>query len=168
MLPLKFALFWESLAVYNEAQCDFYAWKTLDRFYLYVLDAVHEIFLSIEMSQTWLVNWFWYLLPCFPANIRVHEFFKTPYFKTGIWPIPGAQSTLLKLSRFCHLSVVTYVQLHWIILIRYQFLPIYNELISSELILGLDKTQSKNTRLSGSRNTTRGCFRRFTLETTLL
>ncbi|CAK9328148.1 unnamed protein product [Citrullus colocynthis] len=41
------------------------------------------------------------------ANIRVHEFFKTPYFKTGIWPIPGAQSTLLKLSRFCHLSVVT-------------------------------------------------------------
>ncbi|XP_022929499.1 uncharacterized protein LOC111436047 [Cucurbita moschata] len=41
------------------------------------------------------------------ANHRVHEFFKTPYFKVGIWPIPGAQSTLLKLSRFCHLSVVT-------------------------------------------------------------
>ncbi|KAG6590064.1 hypothetical protein SDJN03_15487, partial [Cucurbita argyrosperma subsp. sororia] len=41
------------------------------------------------------------------ANIRVHEFFKTPYFQSGIWPIPGAQSTLLKLSRFCHLSVVT-------------------------------------------------------------
>ncbi|KAK9275874.1 hypothetical protein L1049_023147 [Liquidambar formosana] len=41
------------------------------------------------------------------ADIRVHEFFKTPYFKTGIHPIPGAQQTLHKLSRFCNLSVVT-------------------------------------------------------------
>ncbi|KAL2936413.1 Glycerol-3-phosphate dehydrogenase [NAD(P)+] [Bienertia sinuspersici] len=43
------------------------------------------------------------------ADIRVHEFFKTPYFKNGIYPIPGAQKTLNKLSNFCNLSVVTYV-----------------------------------------------------------
>ncbi|KAJ0090387.1 hypothetical protein Patl1_13712 [Pistacia atlantica] len=41
------------------------------------------------------------------ADIRVHEFFKTPYFKTGIHPIPGAQKALHNLSRFCNLSVVT-------------------------------------------------------------
>ncbi|RZC89893.1 hypothetical protein C5167_028959 [Papaver somniferum] len=41
------------------------------------------------------------------ADIRVHEFFKTPYFKTGIHPLPGAQVTLHKLSKFCNLSVVT-------------------------------------------------------------
>ncbi|KAH1216434.1 hypothetical protein GmHk_13G037336 [Glycine max] len=41
------------------------------------------------------------------ADIRVHEFFKTPYFKSGIHPLPGAQMALQKLSRFCSLSVVT-------------------------------------------------------------
>lgn len=41
------------------------------------------------------------------ADFRVHEFFKTPYFKTGIYPIPGAQKALHKLSRLCKLSVVT-------------------------------------------------------------
>lgn len=41
------------------------------------------------------------------ADIRVHEFFKTAYFKNGIHPIPGAQKALKKLSRFCNLSVVT-------------------------------------------------------------
>lgn len=41
------------------------------------------------------------------ADIRVHEFFKTSYFKNGIHPIPGAQKTLKKLARFCNLSVVT-------------------------------------------------------------
>lgn len=41
------------------------------------------------------------------ADIRVHEFFKTAYFKTGIHPIPGARHTLHKLSTFCRLSVVT-------------------------------------------------------------
>ncbi|XVE97809.1 hypothetical protein REPUB_Repub03eG0050900 [Reevesia pubescens] len=41
------------------------------------------------------------------ADNRVHEFFKTPYFKKGIHPIPGAQMALHKLSRFCNLSVVT-------------------------------------------------------------
>ncbi|XP_058216344.1 uncharacterized protein LOC131327282 isoform X2 [Rhododendron vialii] len=41
------------------------------------------------------------------ADSRVHEFFKTSYFKTGIHPIPGARQTLQKLSRFCNLSVVT-------------------------------------------------------------
>ncbi|XP_039127521.1 uncharacterized protein LOC120263619 [Dioscorea cayenensis subsp. rotundata] len=41
------------------------------------------------------------------ADIRVHEFFKTPYFKKGIHPIPGARLTLEKLSTFCDLSVVT-------------------------------------------------------------
>lgn len=43
------------------------------------------------------------------ADIRVHEFFKTSYFKTGIHPIPGAQQALQKLSRYCDLSIVTYV-----------------------------------------------------------
>ncbi|KAK7328630.1 hypothetical protein VNO77_22744 [Canavalia gladiata] len=41
------------------------------------------------------------------ANTRVHEFFETPYFKSGIQPIPGARMALQKLSRFCNLSVVT-------------------------------------------------------------
>ncbi|KAF3439755.1 hypothetical protein FNV43_RR18033 [Rhamnella rubrinervis] len=41
------------------------------------------------------------------AAMRVHEFFKTSYFKTGIHPIPGSQQALDKLSRFCSLSVVT-------------------------------------------------------------
>ncbi|KAE8689170.1 Lysine-ketoglutarate reductase/saccharopine dehydrogenase bifunctional enzyme [Hibiscus syriacus] len=41
------------------------------------------------------------------ADIRVHEFFKTPYFKKGIHPLPGAHMALHKLSRFCSLSVVT-------------------------------------------------------------
>lgn len=41
------------------------------------------------------------------ADFRVHEFFKTSYFKTGIHPIPGAQQALHKLSSFCNLSVVT-------------------------------------------------------------
>lgn len=41
------------------------------------------------------------------ADIRVHEFFKTSYFKNGIFPLPGAQRALNKLSRFCTLSVVT-------------------------------------------------------------
>ncbi|KAL9224167.1 hypothetical protein vseg_000230 [Gypsophila vaccaria] len=41
------------------------------------------------------------------ADIRVHEFFKTSYFKSGIHPIPGAQKVLNKLSKFCNLAVVT-------------------------------------------------------------
>ncbi|KAH0936012.1 hypothetical protein HID58_013129 [Brassica napus] len=41
------------------------------------------------------------------ADIRVHEFFKTSYFKKGIHPLPGAHNTLHKLSRHCELSVVT-------------------------------------------------------------
>ncbi|KAJ4899202.1 HAD-like domain protein [Raphanus sativus] len=49
-------------------------------------------------------------LPCLrvlQADIRVHEFFKTSYFKKGIYPLPGAHNTLHKLSRYCELSVVT-------------------------------------------------------------
>uniref|UniRef100_A0A1J3E5H1 Uncharacterized protein n=1 Tax=Noccaea caerulescens TaxID=107243 RepID=A0A1J3E5H1_NOCCA len=41
------------------------------------------------------------------ADIRVHEFFKTSYFKKGIHPLPGAHKTLHKLSRYCDMSVVT-------------------------------------------------------------
>ncbi|KAG8373881.1 hypothetical protein BUALT_Bualt11G0071400 [Buddleja alternifolia] len=41
------------------------------------------------------------------ADIRVHEFFKTSYFKKGIYPIPGAQMALQKLSKLCNLSIVT-------------------------------------------------------------
>lgn len=41
------------------------------------------------------------------ADIRVHEFFKTPYFKSGIHPLPGAQTAIQKLSRFFNLSIVT-------------------------------------------------------------
>ncbi|KAB1209674.1 hypothetical protein CJ030_MR6G029217 [Morella rubra] len=41
------------------------------------------------------------------ADIRVHEFFKTSYFKKGIHPIPGARRALHKLSSLCNLSVVT-------------------------------------------------------------
>ncbi|KAK6131719.1 hypothetical protein DH2020_034516 [Rehmannia glutinosa] len=41
------------------------------------------------------------------ADIRVHEFFKTHYFKKGIYPIPGAREALLKLSEIYNLSIVT-------------------------------------------------------------
>ncbi|KAL8036070.1 hypothetical protein ABFX02_12G135900 [Erythranthe guttata] len=41
------------------------------------------------------------------ADTRVHEFFKTHYFKKGIHPIPGARKSLHKLSQFCNLSIVT-------------------------------------------------------------
>ncbi|WOL06513.1 hypothetical protein Cni_G15247 [Canna indica] len=41
------------------------------------------------------------------ADVRVHEFFKTSYFKTGIHPIPGARHALHRLANFCNLSVVT-------------------------------------------------------------
>lgn len=41
------------------------------------------------------------------ADTRVHEFFKSPYFMSGIHPIPGAQHALRRLSTFCNLSVVT-------------------------------------------------------------
>lgn len=41
------------------------------------------------------------------ADLRVHEFFKTPYFKKGIHPLPGAQRALHKLARLCKLVVVT-------------------------------------------------------------
>ena len=43
------------------------------------------------------------------ADHRVHEFFKTPYFKKGINPIPGAREALEKLSEVYNLSIVTYV-----------------------------------------------------------
>ncbi|XP_020593368.1 uncharacterized protein LOC110033656 isoform X2 [Phalaenopsis equestris] len=41
------------------------------------------------------------------AEIRVHEFFRTQYFTSGIHPIPGAHAALCNLSTFCNLSVVT-------------------------------------------------------------
>ncbi|KAL2503318.1 uncharacterized protein Fot_37166 [Forsythia ovata] len=41
------------------------------------------------------------------ADIRVHEFFETSYFKKGIHPIPGALKALQNLSELCNLSVVT-------------------------------------------------------------
>lgn len=41
------------------------------------------------------------------ADLRVHEFFKTSYFKTGIHPLPGAKETLHKLSGVFNLSIVT-------------------------------------------------------------
>lgn len=41
------------------------------------------------------------------ADIRVHEFYKTSYFKAGIHPIPGARWALHRLSSFCNLSIVT-------------------------------------------------------------
>lgn len=41
------------------------------------------------------------------ADRRVHEFFKTPYFKNGINPIPGAREALEKLSEMYNLSIVT-------------------------------------------------------------
>ncbi|KAL3642862.1 hypothetical protein CASFOL_013677 [Castilleja foliolosa] len=41
------------------------------------------------------------------ADIRVHEFFKTHYFKKGIHPLPGAQKALQNLSEIYNLSIVT-------------------------------------------------------------
>ncbi|CAH9130087.1 unnamed protein product [Cuscuta epithymum] len=41
------------------------------------------------------------------ANIRVHEFFDSSYFKTAIHPIPGAQQAIQNLSKVCNMSIVT-------------------------------------------------------------
>ncbi|KAH1204243.1 hypothetical protein AAZV13_17G222600 [Glycine max] len=41
------------------------------------------------------------------ARYGIVHVMKTAYFKSGIHPLPGAQMTLQKLSRFCSLSVVT-------------------------------------------------------------
>nr|XP_027067326.1 uncharacterized protein LOC113692920 [Coffea arabica] len=68
------------------------------------------------------------------ADTRVHEFFKTSYFRTGIHPIPGARQALQNLSRFCDLSIVTSRQM-----------------------------QLKNTQLNGSRIIIQDFFRRSTL-----
>ncbi|CAA0818710.1 Haloacid dehalogenase-like hydrolase (HAD) superfamily protein [Striga hermonthica] len=48
-------------------------------------------------------NW----LSSVSADIRVHEFFKTHYFRKGIRPIPGAREALQKLSEIYNLSIVT-------------------------------------------------------------
>lgn len=58
-----------------------------------------------EIHKVYALFW---MPSCCAANTRVHEFFETPYFKSGIQPIPGAQTSLQKLSTFCSLSVVTY------------------------------------------------------------
>ncbi|KAL8040134.1 hypothetical protein ABFX02_10G079000 [Erythranthe guttata] len=41
------------------------------------------------------------------ADVRVHEFFKTHYFKKGIHPLPGAQKAIQNLSKLYDLSIVT-------------------------------------------------------------
>ncbi|GFP97636.1 hypothetical protein PHJA_001907700 [Phtheirospermum japonicum] len=41
------------------------------------------------------------------SDIRVHEFFKTHYFKKGIHPLPGAREALQNLSEIYKLSIVT-------------------------------------------------------------
>ncbi|XP_020578886.1 uncharacterized protein LOC110023693 [Phalaenopsis equestris] len=41
------------------------------------------------------------------ADMRVHEFYNSPYFRFGIDPIPGSQKVLRNLSAFCSLSIVT-------------------------------------------------------------
>lgn len=64
-----------------------------------------EIILCFQVSNG-LIGW--KSISFSAADIRVHEFFKTPYFKSGIHPLPGAQMALQKLSRFFNLSVVTY------------------------------------------------------------
>lgn len=56
-----------------------------------------------------ITDWLFNIYFVVTADIRVHEFFKTSYFKSGIHPIPGAHKALHKLSKFCNLSVVTYV-----------------------------------------------------------
>lgn len=55
------------------------------------------------------------------AEIRVHDFFRTQYFTSGIEPIPGSYTVLCNLSTFCDLSIVTSRQnvikdqtCHWI------------------------------------------------------
>lgn len=41
------------------------------------------------------------------ANDRVHAFFESEHFNSGIVPIPGAYQTLRQLTSYCHLVVVT-------------------------------------------------------------
>lgn len=41
------------------------------------------------------------------ANDRVHAFFESEHFKDGILPIPGAHESLIRLTSYCHLVVVT-------------------------------------------------------------
>lgn len=73
-----------------------------------------EIFFIMKFSFRNVSDDIWNYLFVITADLRVHEFFKTPYFKTGIHPLPGAQKALHKLSRYCNLSVVTYVWLEYL------------------------------------------------------
>ncbi|KAJ7289976.1 hypothetical protein O6H91_10G104000 [Diphasiastrum complanatum] len=41
------------------------------------------------------------------ANQRVHAFFESEHFKDGIFPIPGAYQSLLRLAEYCNLIVIT-------------------------------------------------------------
>ncbi|XP_058108270.1 uncharacterized protein LOC131251530 [Magnolia sinica] len=89
-LPFLFsAVLGSFLSALNKFIADCYASKHLVSEYY-----VYEFFRIWKCSRT-------------EANIRVHEFFKTAYFKKGIHPIPGAHQALLRLSTFCNLSVVT-------------------------------------------------------------
>ncbi|KAK8921993.1 hypothetical protein KSP39_PZI020717 [Platanthera zijinensis] len=64
--------------------------------------------LDHEVSEYYVYEFFrvWKCSPA-EADVRVHEFYKTPYFRFGVDPIPGAQSVLRNLSAFCDLSIVT-------------------------------------------------------------
>jgi hypothetical protein len=43
----------------------------------------------------------------FAANEKVHDFFQSRHFTSGIPPIPGAYEALQRLASFCSLVVVT-------------------------------------------------------------
>lgn len=105
----------------------------------------------------------------FTADLRVHEFFKTPYFKTGIHPLPGAKETLHKLSGFCNLSVVTYVQLAEFLS---NFLCLHEHGLTCfgmyAKLKGLVRMQSRTIQFNGLKVIFQDYFRRFTLGTTLL
>ena len=81
-------------------------------------EKVHQVKVNYGSNQ--LANWgkrriqlHHFLVYCQHMIVPIYqkkklEDFETPYFKSGIQPIPGAQTSLQKLSTFCSLSVVTY------------------------------------------------------------
>ncbi|XP_057538816.1 uncharacterized protein LOC130816175 [Amaranthus tricolor] len=87
------------------------------------------------------------------ADIRVHEFFKTSYFKNGIYPLPGAQKALNKLSRYFSLSRQNVIKDHTIEWLAKHYPGMFEEIhVGNQFALdGTSKPKSEICRSIGAK-----------------
>lgn len=71
----------------------------------HLLQVAVDIDEDLEMLTSRRYYSLWYIV-CL-ANSRVHAFFESKHFNSGIIPIPGAYKSLSQLSSYCNLVVVT-------------------------------------------------------------